>query len=124
MSVASNIKVDSIRTNACGKDKALLMLALHLLSLNIINTSLIVMRECPYTALSQDVSKNTPPSALEIALGQSLGLWGTKSRPREISRAEWGAFSYTSLLSAVYGFNTTFIASGDAVNILHNPEDL
>ena len=33
-----------------------------------INTSLIMMKECPYTASSQDVSENIPPSALEISL--------------------------------------------------------
>ena len=58
-----------------------------------------MMKECPYTASSRDVSENTPPSALEIslvrgfctprpsrlpsgfALGQSLGPRGAKSPP-------------------------------------------
>ena len=69
------------------------------MSSNKINSSLIMMKECPYTASSRDVSENTPPSALEIslvrgfctprpsrlpsgfALGQSLGPRGAKSPP-------------------------------------------
>ena len=45
-----------------------------------------MMKECPYTASSRDVSENTPPSALEISLvrgfctprplGNLLGLGG------------------------------------------------
>ena len=38
-----------------------------------------MMKECPYTASSRDVSENTPPEAREIARGRS---------PRAISRAE------------------------------------
>ena len=64
-----------------------------------INTSLLILKECPYTASSRDALENTPTSALEIslgwgfctprpsrlpsgfALGQSLGPRGAKSPP-------------------------------------------
>ena len=58
-----------------------------------INTSLIMMKECPYTDERRDVLENTPPEAQEI------------SRLREISWASGGVFSNTSLLSSVYGPN-------------------
>ena len=75
--------------------KALLMLLSH----HKINTSLLILKECPYTASSRDALENTPTSALEIslrwgfctprpsrlpsgfALGQSLGPRGAKSPP-------------------------------------------
>ena len=44
------------------------------------------------------------PSALEIALGQSLGPRVQNPRPWEISWASGSVFSNTSLLSAVYGY--------------------
>ena len=84
-----------------------------------INISLIMMKECPYTASSRDALENTPTSALEISLGWGfctprpsrlpsgnlLGLGVQNPHPWEIFWASGGVFSNTSLLSAVYGFN-------------------
>ena len=76
----------------------------------------LMMREWPYTASSRDVLGCTSPptSRFPSALEMSLGL-----RPRDISRAS-GNLSVvgdvqpnTSLLSAVYGYNTTPKAQTD-----------
>ena len=44
-----------------------------------------------------------------FALGKSLGPRGAKSLLRQISRSSEGVFSNTSLLSAVYYYNTNII---------------
>ena len=53
-----------------------------------INTSLLMLREWPYTASSRDASGNTSPSDLEISLGRGFCTW--RNCPRTISRAPLG----------------------------------
>ena len=69
-----------------------------------------MMREWPYTALSRDILGCTSPPTSRFP--SALGL-----RPRDISRASGNllvigdAKTNTSLLSAVYGYNTSLLSA-------------
>ena len=79
--------------------KALLMLAPS--AHHKINTSLLMLKECPYTASSRDALENTPPRPSRFPSGGHFAPLG----PWEISWDSGSVFSNTSLLSAVFGYN-------------------